>query len=105
MELTMSEQLTMLFSMHEVCETTRLSPEQVIDLIEHGALAPIGSRPEDWRFSATETNLIRRAERLHRELDVAWENIALVLQLLEQRDALRTEIVRLRQRLLRFESE
>jgi chaperone modulatory protein CbpM len=46
--------------------------------------------------------LIRRALRLHRDLDLDWEDVAFVNDLLEERDRLLAENRVLRQRLARF---
>ncbi len=65
----------------------------VIEMIEEGALAPLGgSVPESWRFSAVQTHLVMVAARLQRDLGVNLAGAALALQLLDEMETLRAQI-------------
>ncbi|GAB1258274.1 chaperone modulator CbpM [Aurantivibrio plasticivorans] len=101
----MTDHIHLDITIHELCDTADLTREMLIDLIEHGVIQPHGTTPDNWLFSAHHVSLTRRAVRLHRDLDIEWQTIGFVLQLLEERDQLREEIAMLKQRLSRFEVE
>lgn len=88
---------------HEFCQRTDLSTETLVEIVEHGIVEPEGSGPEEWTFDLNYIWTVRRAARLHRDLQIDWAGIALVLDLLEERDRLRVENASLRRRLGRFE--
>jgi hypothetical protein len=48
---------------------------------------------------------LRKAHRLHRDLDVHIDSLGLILELLDDRDALHHEVAALRRRLSQWESE
>ncbi|HEY7883855.1 MAG TPA: chaperone modulator CbpM [Cellvibrionaceae bacterium] len=90
-------------SFDELCQCASASEQQLLALIEQGTLTPvIGNNREQWQFTATAIVVANKAERLHRDLAVQWEDVPLVLDLLQQIDALTTENASLKQRLNRF---
>lgn len=89
-------------SLHEVCLAVDMPEPLVFELVEHGIVQPRGSRPADWIFDLHMVSVARRAGRLHRDLELDWSTVALVVDLLEQRDILRRENSLLKQRLGRF---
>lgn len=94
-----------LLRLTEVCSELNLPREACVELVEHGIVRPEGQRPEDWAFDVTMVSVIRRATRLRRDLDLDWSAVAMVVNLLEERDALRAELETLQQRLDRFLAE
>lgn len=65
----------------------------VIEMIEEGALAPLGgSAPENWRFSTVQTCHVTVAARLQRDLGVNPAGAALALQLLDELETLRAQL-------------
>ncbi|AZC22322.1 MULTISPECIES: chaperone modulator CbpM [Pseudomonas] len=88
--------------MEEFCEVADLSAAYVIEIVEHGILEPQGRAPREWRFNDQELSLAKRAAKLHRELDLEWEGVALALDLLDEVQQLRSENQMLRQRLGRL---
>lgn len=91
-------------TLQEVCYNTGLSRETVIDIVDHGIVQPQGEIPEQWRFDDQCLCIVQRARRLQQDLELNWQGIALVLELLEQRDRLMTENAALLRRLERFDS-
>ena len=89
----------------EVCSELNLPREACEELVEHGIVHPQGQRPEDWTFDVTMVSVIRRATRLRRDLDLDWSAVAMVVNLLEERDQLRAELEAMEQRLNRFLSD
>lgn len=75
----------------------RIERSLLIEMIEFGVLEPTGAEPTAWRLPASDLLRARRAARLRRDLGVNTAGIAVILDLLEQRE-------RLLARLQRFES-
>ncbi|MCU7648877.1 chaperone modulator CbpM [Pseudomonas piscis] len=98
----MMSTLIVQLDMEELCEVADLSAAYVIEIVEHGILEPQGRAPKEWRFNDHELSLAKRAAKLHRELDLEWEGVALALDLLEEVQQLRAENRMLRQRLGRL---
>mgnify|MGYP003700556703 CR=1 FL=1 len=94
-----------LLKLSEVCHELNLPREACEELVELGIVQPQGKRPEEWAFDITSVSVIRRASRLRRDLDLDWSAVALVVNLLEERDQLRAELETLQQRLDRFLAE
>ena len=90
-------------SFEELCEFSSITETLMVELIEHGVVTPVaGEVPAEWQFSISSVVAAKKASRLHHDLAMDWENIPLVLNLLEEIAALRTENDRLKQRLSRF---
>lgn len=87
----------------ELCQRIDLNTETLVEIVEHGIVEPQGAEPEQWTFDLNYLHTVRRAARLHRDLGIDWEGIALVLDLLEERERLRNENRMLQRRLRRFE--
>lgn len=98
----MSSTLIVQLDMRTFCQEADLPAECVIEIVEHGIVEPSGRTPEDWIFDGQSPGLAKRAARLHAELELEWEGVALALELLEEVRQLRSENDRLRQRLGRF---
>lgn len=82
----------------ELCRSCDVPADWVMDLVEHGILDPVGRQSTEWQFHSASLAKTARALRLRRDLGVNLSGIALVLDLLDQRD----KLVR---RLARFEAE
>lgn len=91
-------------TLQEVCSNTGLSRETVIDIVDHGIVEPQGEVPEQWLFDDQCLCIVQRARRLQQDLELNWQGIALVIELLEQRDRLINENEALLRRLQRFDS-
>ncbi len=90
-----------------VDETTEVSIEQlsifcsvrrerIVSLVEEGVLEPLARRrsrrADEWRFAGDSLKRAARAIRLQRELDIDMSALGLVLDLLEEIEALRTRL-------------
>ena len=89
-------------NLKEVCQQLQLSEHICVELVEYGVVSPAGSHPSEWAFDLNMVCMIQRAMRLHSDLGIDWADIALVADLLEERDRLRLENQGLRRRLARF---
>lgn len=93
------------YSVQEVCEICDFTLDRVVAFVEFGVLKPEGAALAEWRFPAHAIVQARRAWRLQRDLELDLPGLALALELLEEVDALRVELARLRAQLARFTSD
>lgn len=92
-------------TLQELCELGAFDEHFVIQCVEQGIAPVAGQQVPDWLFPAASVLRIRKAWRLHRDLDVHLGSLALILELLEERDRLHREVSELRQRLSRWEQD
>lgn len=76
-------------TMTELCRFCDADSAWVVELVEHGALDPQDTTSTEWEFHAISIARARKARRLQRDFEVNVAGIALILDLLEERDALR----------------
>jgi chaperone modulatory protein CbpM len=89
-------------SLSEICQAVELSEQNFIELIEHDIVKVQGVDPTVWVFDVAMVCIARRAVRLHRDLELDWSAISMIVELIEQRDQLAAENESLRGRLQRF---
>ncbi|MFT4769055.1 MAG: chaperone modulatory protein CbpM [Glaciecola sp.] len=94
---------TLQITVHELCECEDISESLLVAAVEHEIVAPAeGEGASDWVFDATHVVWLRKAIHLHRDLDLDWVAIAMVIDLLREREQLDQENQLLKQRLQRF---
>lgn len=98
----MSTEKSVQFSVREFTRITGMSTEVLVEIVEEGIVEPGGENPENWRFDTQMLCVVKKASRLHDDLDIDWNGIALVLELLDRMQTLHMENESLRQRLGRF---
>jgi len=84
-------------SMRELCRFCQSDEGWVIELVGQGVLEPEGSTVTTWRFHGVSIARARRAQRLRRDLGINAAGAALVLELLEEREAMLRRLARLEQ--------
>jgi chaperone modulatory protein CbpM len=77
------------FTLVELCRVSGASEEDLILWVSEGVFEPTGAGPQEWRFSGASLLRVRTAQRLARDLQINAPGIALVLELLDEIDALR----------------
>ena len=75
-------------SLRDLCRFCQAEEAWVIELVEHGVLDPSGSTTGNWQFVGTSIVRAKKASRLNRDLGINTAGVALVLDLLEERDAI-----------------
>ncbi|MCX8226052.1 MAG: hypothetical protein OTI35_08260 [Sulfitobacter sp.] len=85
---TLHSDIVEALSLQDLCRFCQADETWVIELVEHGVLEPIGSKSGNWKFVGTSIVRARKARRLNRDLGINTAGVALVLDLLEERDAL-----------------
>ena len=90
-------------SFEELCVSANISTDKIIDLIDYNVITPVrGNQPQEWQFNITAMRIVNKAARLHRDLEIDWADIGLILNLLDDIEQLRNENVQLKQQLKRF---
>ena len=80
----------------ELCRACRAQEEQVRVWVVEGVLAPIGEAPHEWRFAGNSLRRARLAATLTRELEINAPGVALALDLMDEIEALKASLRRLR---------
>jgi len=83
----------------ELIRVCGISREDLERMVGEGMLHPLGSRPEQWRFTGIEVRRTRRALRLQRDLELNLAGAALALELIDEVERLRRRVHRLEQHL------
>lgn len=87
----------------EICQYEGIEKEAVIDIVEYGIAKPIaGKDAMDWVFDISSVHWMKKAARLSRDLEIDWVAVALVIDLLQQRESLQRENERYQRQLQRF---
>jgi len=88
--LIVEEQMDL--TLDDLCRVCSTQVDQLTALVEEGVIAPEGETPAGWRFSGVQLRRVRVAVRLQRDLGVNTAGAALALQLMDEVDALRTQL-------------
>lgn len=81
-------------SLEDLCRFCQADEAWVVELVEEGALEPAGSSPRHWVFEGVAIARAKRARRLNRDLGINAAGVALVLDLLEERDQMMRRLAR-----------
>ena len=79
-------------SLRELSRICAVNAEWIVSLVEEGILEPINITSKRWYFSGTCLRRVQIIQRLQRDLDVNLAGAALVLQLREEIEILRTRL-------------
>ena len=82
------------YSLIQVCMICGVTADLVSGLVAYGILDPTGDRPTAWQFNETALHRTKKALRLHRDLGLEQQGLALSLELLDQIDRLRDQVAR-----------
>lgn len=85
---TLKSDIVDALSLQDLCRFCHADETWVVDLVEHGVLEPMGSASGNWRFVGTSIARAKKARRLNRDLGINTAGVALVLDLLEERDTI-----------------
>jgi chaperone modulatory protein CbpM len=83
------------FTLVELSRACRADIGQLVALVEEGVLTPSGDGPQRWRFGGVTLRRARAALRLTRDLELSPAGTALVLDLLDEIETLRSQLRRL----------
>lgn len=90
-------------SVQELCVQEGINETMLIEVVEHGIAEPlVGYGLHDWMFELNSVHWMKKAIRLHHDLEIDWVSVALVIDLLKQKDSLLRENQCLKMQLDRF---
>ncbi|WP_292980020.1 chaperone modulator CbpM [Nitrosomonas sp.] len=75
-------------SLDELCQLCSVEVEWITTLVNEGILEPVEFRHKNWIFSGSALRRIRVVKHLQQDLDINIAGVALVLELLEERNML-----------------
>ena len=78
----------------QLCEACAVDAERIVELVHEGVLEPHGREVTRWRFSAVSLRRVQVTRRLQRDLDVNLPGAGLILDLMDEIEALRSQLVR-----------
>lgn len=84
-----------LLSIAEVARLTGMPADVITRFLDLGLIDPVETRPEPF-FTVSVVLRIRRIMRIHRDLDVNWAGIGIIMDLLDKINALEHEVGHLR---------
>ena len=79
-------------SLRELCRVCSLDAVRIIEFVDEGILKPTGRAQVNWRFSSVTIQIVQRTVRLQRDLDINLAGVALVLELMEEIERLRSRL-------------
>jgi chaperone modulatory protein CbpM len=94
--------LNVTLRVEELRDRSALPDQELMAIIEHGIIEPRDAHASVWEFDPEMADLAARAARLHRDLDIDWQGVALALDLLHEIEELKRENHRLKARMDRF---
>ena len=80
------------FTLVELCHLGDSNAEYIIELVDEGVLEPVGTLTPDWRFDSKALTRLQKTIHLQRDLRVNLAGAALVLDLLDEVEALRRKL-------------
>lgn len=87
----------------ELCEAESMDETLIVQVVEYGIAEPLaGESCQDWIFDTTNVHWLKKAVRLYHELEIDWVAVAMVIELLKQKEALLKENQHLQEQLQRF---
>jgi len=81
-------------SIVEISQASRAPEELIMSWVTEGVLSPAGSSPQDWRFSGDSLKRAKTAAHLTHDLELNTPGVALALDLLDEINRLRNQLLR-----------
>lgn len=76
-------------SLQELCQYEGLTEQLIVDVVSYGITEPTeGHSVADWVFDTSSVYWLQKAARLYHDLDIDWVAVAMVIDLLQQKEAL-----------------
>ena len=79
-------------SIVELSHASRTPQELIMSWVTEGVLSPLGTSPEDWRFSGDSLRRAKTAAHLTHDLELTVPGVALALVLLDEIAQLRARL-------------
>ena len=79
-------------TLEELCVTCHAETDWIAELVEQGAIEPVGRTRSEWQFTSLSIVRVAKAKRLERDLSLNLAGVALALELLDEIDDLRARL-------------
>ncbi|MCP5205830.1 MAG: chaperone modulatory protein CbpM [Hahellaceae bacterium] len=94
-------------SFDELCEIEGIESQLIVEIVEYEIVTPLNKRLEEttehqWLFDTASIYWIQKALRLHHDLEIDWVAVAMLIDLMQQKEALLKENRKYEQQLKRF---
>ena len=100
---TIMSEILISISFDELCQVEGVESDSIIEIVEYGIVEPIeGNDIAQWVFDTSSVHWIKKALRLHQDLEIDWIAVSLVIDLMRQKEALEKENETYRRQLQRF---
>ena len=80
-------------TLEQLCLSCNVAADWIVELVEHGVIEPVGQTKIDWQFTRLSIVRVAKAKRLERDLELNAPGVALVLDLLDEIDHLRSRLL------------
>ena len=102
----MSEKLFSI-SFDELCQLEGIENQLIVEIVEYEIVIPLNKNSEEtnedqWLFDTESIYWIQKALRLHHDLEIDWVAVAMVIDLMQQKEALQKENETYQRQLKRF---
>lgn len=81
-------------SLQELCRFCDADEGWIVELVEHGILDPRGPDRHTWEFRGVSIANAKKARRLNRDLGINAAGVAMVIDLLRERDRIMRRLAR-----------
>lgn len=90
-------------SFAELCNLECLEHDIIVEIVNHEIVTPIrGDLAADWVFEASAVPVIKKAARLATDFEIDWVAVSMMIDLMQQKEALERENAAYRLQLERF---
>ncbi|MFT4995126.1 MAG: chaperone modulatory protein CbpM [Paraglaciecola sp.] len=90
-------------SVSELCQSQEISEEVIVEVVEYGIATPVaGDTWQEWVFDNNSVHWMKKAIRLNQQLEIDWVAVAMLIELLKQKEQLQRENQSLQHQLARF---
>lgn len=83
------------FTLVELCRVCGAHEDELVAWVAEGVLEPEGESASSWRFGGASLRRAQRAAHLTHDLEINASGVALALDLLDEIEALRSQVARL----------
>lgn len=103
MEVAIMNKTKNTISYNEICQIAGLSEDNVFEIVEYEIVMPLaGNNITQWIFDIASIHWIKRAVRLREDFQIDWIAVALLIDLLKEKEILRCENAALQRKLNRL---
>ncbi len=82
-------------SLRQLCDACAVRAEYIIELVDEGFIEPSGVERSHWCFNGVTIRRVQKAKRLQSDLGINLAGVALVLDLIDEIEVLRTQLDRM----------